>query len=99
MTNAVYQTATWPSSSDVWQIRNLNSIGTNNAYPNDPLPLFQNKPSPANCDRRLVHSLSSSGMTVGLGDGSVRFVNANVSQVTWGRAIVADDGNVLGGDW
>jgi type II secretory pathway pseudopilin PulG len=36
---------------------------------------------------------------VGLMDGSVRTVGANLTQFTWNCAVVPDDGQVLGSDW
>jgi prepilin-type N-terminal cleavage/methylation domain-containing protein/prepilin-type processing-associated H-X9-DG protein len=47
----------------------------------------------------LAVSSHSSGMNVALGDGSVRFLSASISGVTWWNAIVPNDGNVLGSDW
>jgi hypothetical protein len=38
-------------------------------------------------------------MVVGLGDGSVRSVSANISVQTWQRANDPRDGNVLPSDW
>jgi hypothetical protein len=39
------------------------------------------------------------GVSVGLGDGSVRFVSSSVSLTTWRAAITRDGGEVLGADW
>jgi len=46
-----------------------------------------------------VQSFSSGAIMVGLGDGSVRGVTGNVSQVTWGRAVEPKDGFPMGNDW
>jgi prepilin-type N-terminal cleavage/methylation domain-containing protein len=62
-------------------------------------PLPQIAPNPDLCDPRRVQGISSGGILVGLMDGSVRNVSANVSQVTWGRAVEPRDGFVLGNDW
>ncbi len=51
------------------------------------------------CDPRLASSPRSAGILVGLGDGSVRFLNANVSPDTWWAACTPDQGEVLGSDW
>jgi prepilin-type N-terminal cleavage/methylation domain-containing protein len=40
-----------------------------------------------------------SGIMVGLGDGSVRFVNSNVSASTWWAALTPNAGDILGNDW
>jgi len=62
--------------------------------------LFQVKPSPfANCNPCLLQGMSSGGIQVGLGDGSVRLVSSSISAATWQNAILPADGNVLGSDW
>jgi Protein of unknown function (DUF1559) len=53
----------------------------------------------ANCDPRLASAPRSSGILVGLGDGSVRFVSAGISPTTWWSACTPDQGEVLGSDW
>jgi prepilin-type N-terminal cleavage/methylation domain-containing protein len=69
-----------------------------------PLPLFQSKPSigqnpPNGCDKTLLQGLSTAGIMVGLGDGSVRLVSSGVSAQTWTYAIWPNDGQTLGSDW
>jgi type II secretory pathway pseudopilin PulG len=39
------------------------------------------------------------GVSVGMCDGSVRFVSSGISLVTWRAAITRDGGEVLGNDW
>jgi hypothetical protein len=39
------------------------------------------------------------GVSVGMCDGSVRFVSSRVSLATWRAAITRDGGEVLGADW
>jgi prepilin-type N-terminal cleavage/methylation domain-containing protein len=51
------------------------------------------------CDKRLASSSHPTGMNVGLGDGSARFLSAGISGTTWWLAVVPDDGGVLPGDW
>jgi prepilin-type N-terminal cleavage/methylation domain-containing protein len=73
-----------------------------NTVPNYPWSyavMFQLKPSVNNCDPLRLQAMSMGGMTVGMGDGSVRTVNQGVSVLTWGRAIDPKDGGVLGTDW
>jgi prepilin-type N-terminal cleavage/methylation domain-containing protein/prepilin-type processing-associated H-X9-DG protein len=62
---------------------------------------FQVQPTPyfGACDPSRGQSSHSGGMNVGLGDGSVRFVNQGISATTWARACNPQDGNVLGSDW
>lgn len=59
----------------------------------------QVQPTNANCDRRRPHGHSTGVTLVGMGDGSVRSVGANVSPATWLNAIRPADGNTLGSDW
>lgn len=54
-------------------------------------------------DRNICSITASSwhtnGMNVGLGDGSVRFLNASISGQTWWNAVTPKDGATLGSDW
>lgn len=50
-------------------------------------------------DRDLYHAFHTNGMNVLLGDGAVRFMTTSMSRVTWARALLPDDGQVLGSDW
>ena len=75
-------------------------------YPIDPatghsnyLALPQQKPTVLQCDPTRVQAMSSGGMLVGLMDGSVRNVSSGVSVDTLARALVPNDGFVLGNDW
>jgi prepilin-type N-terminal cleavage/methylation domain-containing protein len=51
------------------------------------------------CDSRRAQSPHAGGIHVGLGDGSVRFVGAGISDMTWALACDPRDGQVLGPDW
>jgi prepilin-type N-terminal cleavage/methylation domain-containing protein len=53
----------------------------------------------ANCDPRLAAAPRSSGILVGLGDGSVRMVGASIDPNTWWSACTPDQGEVLGSNW
>jgi prepilin-type N-terminal cleavage/methylation domain-containing protein len=68
-------------------------------YPWAFMPLPQISPPQELCDPRRLQSFGAGGIIVGLGDGSVRSVSPNVSQITWGRACDIKDGLVLGNDW
>src|SRR5262249_54947498 len=53
----------------------------------------------ATCDYRLASAPRSSGIMVGMGDGSVRMVSASVSGETWWAACTPNGGEALGSDW
>ncbi|MBX9625579.1 MAG: DUF1559 domain-containing protein [Gemmataceae bacterium] len=53
----------------------------------------------ATCDPRLASAPRSSGILVGLGDGSVRFLAAAMGPDVWWAACTPDKGEVLGNDW
>jgi len=53
----------------------------------------------ATCDPRLASAPRVSGILVGLGDGSVKFLSSGVSPTTWGYACTPAGGEVLGSDW
>jgi prepilin-type N-terminal cleavage/methylation domain-containing protein/prepilin-type processing-associated H-X9-DG protein len=61
--------------------------------------MFQDSPQPRDCDNWRAQSGHRGGMNVGLGDGSVRRVQAGISQATWAAALLPRDGAVLGSDW
>ena len=62
-------------------------------------PLFQVKPANNACIPSRLQAMSSGGINVLLLDGSVRNVGAQISQVTWARVMVPNDGNTLNSDW
>jgi type II secretory pathway pseudopilin PulG len=51
------------------------------------------------CDRGVASGFHSSGIIVGLGDGSVRNLSANMNAATWWMALTPSGGEVLGNDW
>ncbi len=51
------------------------------------------------CQSWRAQSPHSGGINACLGDGSVRFIAAGVSQATWENACDPQDGNALGTDW
>jgi len=63
------------------------------------ITLPQTNPPIANCDPTRTQSLTAGGIQVLMMDGSVRAVATNISQATWWRAIVPNDGDPLGNDW
>ena len=61
--------------------------------------MFQDAPPAALCDNWRAQSAHTGGMNVCLADGSVRVVNASISQATWTAALLPQDGTALGSDW
>ncbi len=51
------------------------------------------------CYRQYASSGHTSGMNVGLGDGSVRFLAQGISGTTWWLALLPNDGLPLPSDW
>jgi prepilin-type N-terminal cleavage/methylation domain-containing protein len=51
------------------------------------------------CDSTRAQSPHAAGINVCLGDGSVRFLSATISDTTWAQACDPQDGNPLGPDW
>jgi len=61
---------------------------------------FQVRPIPfGGCDPSRGQTSHLSGMMVGLGDGSVRFVSQNIAATTWAIACNPQDGLPQGSDW
>jgi prepilin-type N-terminal cleavage/methylation domain-containing protein len=60
---------------------------------------FQNKPLPTNCDWRWPSTGHTGGIVVGMADGSVRSVVAEITFSTWSAATTAAGADVLGSDW
>lgn len=64
------------------------------------LGMFQAQPIwNVQCDPTLLQTPHTSGMNVGLGDGSVRFVSSTLSLPTWQCAVLPADGLPMGQDW
>ncbi len=68
----------------------------NNAYY---VPAPQPKTVPNACINTSAQALTSGGIIVGLGDGSVRNVANGISTYSWTLALLPNDGLVLGSDW
>lgn len=61
--------------------------------------LFQVSPTAVTADWTVGQSSHTGGMNVCLGDGSVRFVTASLTQPTWAAALTPANGEILGSDW
>ena len=64
-------------------------------------PSYKRNPSAGQerCDVGRPSTGHIAGCQVAMGDGSVRNVTEDISQVTWLNALQGDDGNTLGSDW
>jgi prepilin-type N-terminal cleavage/methylation domain-containing protein len=62
-------------------------------------PPFQILPNPNTAANYLPQGLSTSGIAVGLGDGSARIVQANVSPTTWYAANTPNSNDIVSSDW
>jgi prepilin-type N-terminal cleavage/methylation domain-containing protein len=60
---------------------------------------FQVAPTDSVCDPDLPQTFYSSGILVGLADGSARSISSSISPLTWRQAAIPNDGSVLGNDW
>jgi type II secretory pathway pseudopilin PulG len=60
---------------------------------------FQLRPPVDNIDPRIPQSPYTTGLLVGLADGSVRMLNPNISPRTFWAAVTPNGGEVLGPDW
>jgi len=92
----------WADSNDIWRA----AFCTNTIYKDPavagypPCYKFQVQPDWANhCDSSRPQSPHAGGINVGLGDGSVRFVSAGITDKTWAMACDPQDGGVLDSDW
>ena len=60
---------------------------------------FQVVPTKSQCNHFNTNTSHSSGMLVGMMDGSVRGLNAGMNPTTWWAACTSNGGEVLGSDW
>ena len=69
------------------------------SYANAQLPPLRKTMPGAGCQNERSTALSTGVCMVGLGDGSVRGVNTNISSATWLAALSPSGGEVLLSDW
>ena len=92
----------WADSTTPWRpvfcVNNPFNTPAGTGYP--PCAMFQVQPNYLTaCDAGRAQANHTGGMNVGLGDGSVKFVNGSVSPATWAAACDPRDGVPLGSDW
>lgn len=61
--------------------------------------IFQIQPPIISAQDRIPQAMSSSGISVGLADGSVRQVATTIDPLTWAKACQPNDGQPLPSDW
>lgn len=71
------------------------------AHPSDKEATFQLMPDAKDClcSPLIAQTFMEKSIYVGLGDGSIRAVKADISPQTWNSAVQPNDGNRLGDDW
>ncbi len=92
----------WADANSVWRPGfNLGSGKGGGGVSNYPAaPMFQSKPHPINnCVYNLPQGIHSTGIQVGMGDGSVRSISSGISTTNWALACDPRDGQVLPGNW
>jgi prepilin-type N-terminal cleavage/methylation domain-containing protein len=103
-TDPVWASNPWVTPNGPWAVPAFGytsaNIGLGGYYPdwNQGIP-FQASPSVSACNWYVLQSGHTGTMNVGLGDGSVKGVSANISAGTWAQACTPNDGGVLGSDW
>jgi prepilin-type N-terminal cleavage/methylation domain-containing protein len=87
-----------PGSGEAcWNEPPLTQFGSQFAWNSTSVP--QVRIDPKKADYLRPNSPHVGGCTVGVGDGSVRSVHADIKQSTWWNVCRPDDGNVAGLDW
>jgi prepilin-type N-terminal cleavage/methylation domain-containing protein len=90
----------WADSNSIW--RPGFNLGPSKGGPPNyaPSPMFQVSPNYINnCNPSVPQGIHMTGMMIGQGDGSVRFLSGAVSLTTWQAAVDPRDGTPLGSDW
>jgi prepilin-type N-terminal cleavage/methylation domain-containing protein len=92
----------WSDSNVTWRptfcVNNVSQAPTAPGY--TVCLMFEVQPNwITGCHSERAQSPHPGGITVGLGDGSVRFLSAAISEQTWAEACDPQDGGVLGSDW
>lgn len=90
----------WADSNTAWR-PGFNLSSNRSALSNyNPALKFQVQPHYINnCDLNRAQGIHVGGIMVGVGDGSVRFVNAGIQDTTWQYVTDPRDGNIVSEDW
>jgi prepilin-type N-terminal cleavage/methylation domain-containing protein len=95
----VYQDNYWPDWGPIFASSDVGDPTGPGATPQITRTTNQNGQPQAIADGGRASSLHSTGINVGLADGSVRYVSNSVSGNTWWAAITPSNGDILGTDW
>ncbi|MCZ2341267.1 MAG: DUF1559 domain-containing protein [Bacteroidales bacterium] len=90
----------WADANTGWR-PGFNLTGNRSVMPNyTPAVKFQVQPHYINnCDYNWAQGIHVGGIMVGVGDGSVRFLNGNIQDTTWQYVTDPRDGNIIAADW
>jgi prepilin-type N-terminal cleavage/methylation domain-containing protein len=104
--NGAYQSPAWWMSIKGFGVSYPGAGQGPADYPIDPntglsryMTAIQQTPTQKQCDPTRLQAMSPGGMLVQMMDGSVRNVSGGTSTTTLARAVVPNDGFVLGSDW
>ncbi len=90
----------WADSNSAWRAGFCAGPGKYGVVGYQACQMFQVQPQwLTTCNPWVASSPHPTGMNVGLGDGSVRYLSAGMSALTWARVCDPQDGNILGSDW
>jgi len=89
----------WAYYPGGFDVNDPSQIPVSSGYPQNYITLPQFGVPKNSCSPYQVQGYSPSGINVLMCDGSVRNVSPNISQATWVRAVMPNDGLPLGSDW
>lgn len=90
----------WANSNPEWRPAFAMNGTTPPTTPYQKALMFQTAPDWLNtCDPARAQSPHPGGMTVGVGDGSVRFLSPSIDADLWANLCDPRDGNVVGANW
>jgi prepilin-type N-terminal cleavage/methylation domain-containing protein len=87
----------WPGVD--WSGANTPALANTRSFGAGAFSVPQFSPTKAVAKKQYAQSAHTGTILVSLMDGSVRTVNASISQPTWQYALQGDDGQVMGSNW
>lgn len=90
----------WSDSNLFWLPTFCKNGSDAPAIPYEQCLTFQVAPDPlSECAYNRAQSPHGGGMTVGVGDGGVRFISGSVDPQLWAKLCDPRDGSAISGDW